>query len=1167
MSSLIIGLSSTLVGIFREKVIAVLINIPPLQEAILEAFLVTLISAPLLWLLAIRPLEKQLKAESARTKEQIRVHLEFREAVNLLALVSITDIQGNITYVNDKFCTIAGYTREELMGKNHRLIKSGYHDKQFFKQLWSNISQGKNWQGEVRNRKKNGQSYWVAASVIPLYDKDGNLSQYLSIRQEITALKENEIRLQESQLALDASNEMIFFTDTKGYIQYANPALLKFTGWKKEELLGKSPTLFHAPNTSKKLITLMQDSLSKGVPWTGRMIHRKKGIAPLPIAGQTTPANPLEYWTDINATPISDIDGKTTGYVQIQRDISAQVKNEAESTLRSADTKARLKISNFLQQPLPLKDRLDNVLATLFDLQEFDLQRKGGVFLLDKQNECLNMFVLNGQFSEEFIRREKSIPLGSCLCGRAAMSGEIIISDDCFCDPRHEHSFEGMKLHGHYIIPIINQGEILGVIFLYTASYPTQSESRMFMLSQVGNMVALALIQETTQQALAKARDTALQTAQTRSDFLSNMSHEIRTPMNGVLGMLEILKDTSLSQEQTDLMETAANSAEALLIIINDILDFSKLEAGKVEIEHLSFDILPLIEEVCALQASSAHIKNLELNCDIPLSLPRWWEGDPIRIRQVIMNLLGNAIKFTKQGEILVKTLAILTNEGQTCLRVEIIDTGIGISSAQQKRLFQPFSQVDSSTTRHFGGTGLGLSISKNLIELMGGIIGVDSTPNKGSCFWFNLPLQPSPNNIPDQPPLNLYHKKILIVDDNATNRKILEHCLSHWGVESHSVKSGADALSLLLAKKESSPFDVILLDLQMPDMDGLELSRLISQSPSIATTPRILLSSGGLGDPTELKTLGISQSLLKPVRQLQLYNALQTCLKIKTETDASSTSNTYQHQDNTLQKHYYDKRVLIAEDNLVNQKVIHGLLAKFQLNIDLANNGQLALDMYAKHTYDLIFMDCQMPVLDGFQTTQLIRERETSKDMASHLPIIALTAHATTEARAECTAAGMDDFLSKPIRPDKLAKVLERWLENENQTAPKSADKKDLKSNNKNELQKQHSHWDKSAALQSIHNDEELLHEIIEVFIECMPDQLAQLRTAIDNTDYNQIADEAHGIKGMVSSFYAEPATTLASSLEQNARLNKGDELPQLMTELTAALTDLMPALQQEMD
>ncbi len=1159
--SMVIGFSEALVMLLLDMMHRNMV-FTPVQEAILDAVLLTGLSAPLLWWLALRPMEKRLAYEHARAAEQARLNSELRTVLDMHALVSITDIQGNIIYVNDKFCEISGFTHDELIGQNHRIVKSGYHDKTYIENMWLTIAGGESWQGEFCNRRKDGRFYWVDSTIVPLLDENGKPRQYISIRRDITETKENEAKLMQLKQALDASQDMVLITDSSGYIQYVNPALCQFTGWNESALIGEPPSLFDTANTNRERLTAMQQKLRNGESWSGRLLNRRRGMPPVRIAGQAIPADPLEYWADINVTPVLDAEGRMSGFVQIQRDVSAQVEREAVMKLEAADTNARLAISLALQQPLPIKKRLTEVMEILFDLQAFELQRKGGIFLKAQDEDYLHMFMLHGKFSEEFIRREQRIPLGACLCGRAANSGEIIVSDDCFCDPRHEHQFDGMQPHGHYIVPIVSGQSILAILFLYTDPYPIQSESRITMLSQVGDLIALAMLQEQAQAALATARDAALQASQTKSDFLSNMSHEIRTPMNGVLGMLDILKDTEMSREQCDLVETAANSAESLLKIINDILDFSKLEAGKFELEHIRFNLPSLVEEVCTLQAARAHAKALELNCYIPVDLPRWWQGDPTRIRQVLINLVGNAIKFTEQGEISVKVIPAANIETPNGLRFEVRDTGIGIAPEQQARLFQAFSQADSLTARRFGGTGLGLSISKNLVELMGGVIGIESAPGQGACFWFNLPFMPVDQTQVESQLFDLVGKRALVVDDNATNRTILEHYLNHWGMAVHSVDNGPAALTAMVAAAENTePFDLLLLDLHMPGMDGLALARAICETPTIAATPRLLLTSGGYGHEAELKALGIAQSLLKPVRQSQLYEAILNTLLLNSKTLTPKDRGTANSAIYTA-PNYSGKRILVAEDNPVNQKVVLAMLAKFQLKPDLAENGQMALDLMAKQPYDLVLMDCQMPIMDGYEATRIQRGREISKRTLSRLPIVALTAHATTEARDEiCLTAGMDDYLSKPINRNELTEVLMRWM---GAVQTSNTASQPLETGISQTPACESECWDESATLKFIEGDEELLGELIQLFIENVPKRLAELHSSLVKNDLDALANAAHAIKGMTGSFFAEPATSLASELEYSARHAKDAELRLITAKLTEAVTQLIVAFQQ---
>ncbi|NOT83868.1 MAG: response regulator, partial [Methylococcaceae bacterium] len=941
---------------------------------------------------------------------------------------------------------------------------------------------------------------------------------WLSLRPLALTIAEQQARQiaqthenQQLRNALDASSEMIVVTDAQGYIQHVNPALCTFTGWKKHELVGLAPDMLDSPNADPQTLADMRHHLQHDNAWQGRLLNRRKGAAPFNIAGQTTPADTRDYWVDTSITAIRSNDGLLIGYVQVQHDITLQVNQEQALLLENADTIAHLNISNVLQQSLPLKQRLTQVLDNLFNLKAFDLQRKGGVFLKAPDEDFLDMYLLNGKFSDEFILREQRIPFGACLCGRAAISQELIVSDDCFCDPRHEHSFAGMQAHGHYIVPIVSAGVTLGIMFLYTDPYPVQLDSRLTMLKQVGDMLALALLQEQANQSLSIARDVAEQAAKSKSEFLANMSHEIRTPMNGVLGMLDILKDTEMTAEQIDLLDTVANSAESLLTIINDILDFSKLEAGKIELEHIEFNLHILVEEVCALMASHAHDKDLELTCFLPLSLPQRWQGDPTRIRQVLTNLIGNAIKFTEQGEVSIKVLLQTLANAQSSLRFEVQDTGIGMSPEGQARLFQPFAQADSSTARRFGGTGLGLSISKNLIEVMQGSIGLESALGQGSCFWFSLPLEPSNNHAPTLL-TDLAGKRALLVDDNATNRKILDHYLQHWGVIVNELDNAPAALiELDAAFTRGEAYDFLLSDLHMPGMDGLDLARAINNNPSIAATPRLLLSSGGMETKAERLELGFAHSLLKPVRQTQLFEAIASALQTpvnKTILPAKAVAQL---------PNYSHKRLLVAEDQKINQKVIIAMLGKFQCVPDIAENGQEALNKLTQQRYDLVLMDCQMPVMDGYEATRTWRGTELTHNNA-RTPVIALTAHAATGAREDCLAAGMDDFLSKPITRPNLAMMLAHWLDASDlgevapTVKPTSADNIDHRNC-----------WDKAETLDRLDGDQALLNRMIKIFINETPSRLTAIETALTSNDLNALAEIAHSLKGIGGLFCAQ--------------------------------------------
>ncbi len=965
------------------------------------------------------------------------------------------------------------------------------------------------------------------------------------------------------QALMDNIPDAIYFKDVESrYTRVSRHVHLR--GIKSpEEAVGKSDFDFFTEEHARQSFEDEQRIISTGKPIIDK------------IEKKTFPDGSLG-WVLSTKVPIRDAEGRVTGIVGASRDITERVR--MENALIMANSRAITEYERLLERVAQLEQTLGTARdkpAIFRGVLDFALESApcSGIFisLYDAGGGSRKAVYAWAEGQEADVSFLPPMRLNGSPHSRAIMTGEMVITNDFQPAIAGQPTIwlgneDDTKLpQSSLAVPMTVMGRFIGCVEIQSAERDAYQHEHATAMQMAANLAAIALENLQIEDELKRARDAALESARLKSEFLANMSHEIRTPMNGVIGMTNLLLETSLDAEQSEFAETIRGSADLLLTVINDVLDYSKIEAGHLSFETLNFDPRHVVEGTAELLAEQAQAKGIELAALIRADVPAHLRGDPGRLRQVLLNLVGNAVKFTERGEVFINVSREEESDSFVTLRFTVNDTGIGIAEAGIARLFQAFVQADGSTTRKYGGTGLGLAISKQLVEMMGGQISVESTLGRGSTFWFTVRLEKQPAGaLPTtMTGANLRGLRILIVDDNATNRRVmLQQTADLWGMRAEEAEGAERALELLrAAARGGEPYAAAVLDFQMPGMDGFQLARAIKADPHIADVPLVLMTSfsrreHGRAAPDN----GISAYLAKPVRQSQLFDCLTLVMsELATPKPPVARNKLLTFHTHEEKKRHARVRILIAEDNPVNQKLTRRQVEKLGFEVEVVSNGRHAIDALARRTYSAVLMDCQMPEMDGYEATTELRRREGS---GKRTPVIAVTANAMQGDRERCLEAGMDDYIAKPIRKDELATALKRWI-----SAPWASVEPEPFVGMTLEAAHYGVAADISERLARLREEfgEEVVVELIDTFIPDTRERMEALRRTIQRGDARAMAREAHALKGGFRNMGARELAELCEELEARGRAGQVADVEALLSRLSGGVEIVIPLFEAE--
>ncbi len=978
-------------------------------------------------------------------------------------------------------------------------------------------------QGEVefRIKRADGDIRHIYAAQRVILDDEGAARRVVGVNLDITEHKQAEAELKKLSLAVEQSPALVMITDPQGTIQYVNRKFTEVTGYTAEEAIGQTPRILQSGETPMEVYTELWQTISTGEEWRGELLNRKK--------------NGECYWEAISISSLKAGDGAVSHYLAVKEDITEQ--KQMEDDLRVKEARFRgyfehaqvgMAITSPAKGWIEANRQLQNMLG--YSLDELRAKTWADLTHPDDLEADLREFerMLSGEIDhytrdKRFIRKD----------------GSVVHSNLTVACTRHD------------------TGDV-DIVMASLLDITARQQMEDDLQAQVRELDQAQSAMLNMMEDLNDERTRAEAATQAKSDFLANMSHEIRTPMNAVIGMAHLALKTDLNPKQRDYLGKIQSSANSLLKIINDILDFSKIEAGKLDIEDVDFNLEDVLENLGNLISVKAQEKkDLEVLFATDADVPRFLVGDPLRLGQVLLNLSGNAVKFTETGEIVVATRVKSQSDERLELQFTVSDTGIGLTEEQIEKLFQSFTQADTSTTRQYGGTGLGLTISKRLVEMMGGEIWVESQPGQGSQFHFTAVFSPGTEKTRRHfvPVSDLRGLKVLVVDDNATSRSIFREMMESFTFEVHLAASGAEALSELEAAE--APFELVLMDWKMPGMDGIETAARIKAHTELPRIPAIIMVTAyGREEVMRLsERIELEGFLLKPVNASVLFDAVMQAMGGLAEAGKVQRQLGDRSRDRA---HIAGASILLVEDNEINQQVAREILEGAGLSVTLANNGQEGVDAVKTGQYDAVLMDIQMPVMDGHTAARKIRawEAKLQAESSKHkekgeeefsapvkgVPIIAMTAHAMAGDAEKSLASGMNGHVTKPIDPEKLFTALGEWIASDQGTdadSPVAEAKEAPRVLAEADLPETLAGFDLAEGLTRLQGNRKLYRKLILTFADSCREGVEQIRTAIEGQDYPEVLQQAHSIKGSAGNLAAKDVQRAAMALEHLVKNN----------------------------